>query len=45
LFNAVPASESWHPDFYSVFSGFSGCHLAALRALAGMTAVFLFFKY
>jgi hypothetical protein len=37
------ASESWHPDFYSVFTGFSGCHLAARRAMAGMTAAFFAF--
>jgi hypothetical protein len=37
------ASESRHPDFYSVFTVFSGCHLAALRALAGMTAAFVFY--
>jgi hypothetical protein len=37
------ASESGHPNFYSVFTVFSGCHLAALRALAGMTAAFIVF--
>jgi hypothetical protein len=36
-------SESWHPDFYSVFTVFFRCHLAALHALAGMTAAFVVF--
>jgi hypothetical protein len=33
------ASESWDPNSYRVFTGFSGYHLGALRALAGMKKI------